>query len=473
MIQNIFLLLSFILLLIQIVRKWKLRDFNGPLFLPIIGNLYDSKTYQLITYIKKNKNIYGDIFTFWAGIKPMLVVCEPSLVRQVLSNSSTFIKGSDYTEKFSMVFGNGLVTSNGKEHKNDRICLGKYFTKSNIDKYLKMINTHTQKMMSEYLEPNINKNIDIQHFFHILSLRIFGNFSVGIDYSKPENRKIANQLNDGVKFGSNVIGTHIIFNIPLFSFLPNIIKLNKIVKNIDKHIDGIINDRIKLIKNNQSVPDDILTCLISENYERKTLHAHIRTLLSAGHDTTAFFGCYMTFLLAKHPDIQEKARSEIKQFIGKKNNLNQDDISNLKYCKMILLETLRLYTIIPFVNRINSKEYLIKDTGQKIPPNTTLLIPLSVINRDPNIWDNPNIFKPERFENINGSGYPKKGFLPFGYGSRSCVGNTLALTEGIIMLALLLQKYKFECDINFKPKVIAGISLISKNGIQVKILENK
>jgi cytochrome P450 len=79
------------------------------------------------------------------------------------------------------------------------------------------------------------------------------------------------------------------------------------------------------------------------------------------------------------------------------------------------------------------------------------------------------VFKPERFEEHTGHSSAKLGYLPFGYGSRTCIGNTLALSEGTVMIALLMQRYRFFPVAGFKPEVIAGISLVSKNGIRVRV----
>mmetsp|Transcript_42946 Transcript_42946/g.55181 ORF Transcript_42946/g.55181 Transcript_42946/m.55181 type:complete len:435 (-) Transcript_42946:261-1565(-) len=113
---------------------------------------------------------------------------------------------------------------------------------------------------------------------------------------------------------------------------------------------------------------------------------------------------------------------------------------------------------------------LLKDSGKIIPSGTIVLVPFGIMARDEEVFEDPNTFKPERFENITQShSSAKHGYLPFGYGSRTCIGNTLALTEGSIMIALLMQRYRFMPVSNFKPQVIAGISLISKNGIKIRV----
>ena len=458
----------------------KFRSFKGPLAIPLLGNIYDPSLLCIIKYLHACIHRYGTIFLFWVGIKPMVVVCDPIIVRKILVDTKTFIKGPDYTEKFSLVFGQGLVTSNGVTHKEDRACLGRFFTKTHIEKYHKMICETTDKMIEEEIVPNLGKVMDIQHFFHILSLRIFGKFSMGIDYSLPKYKSIAKKLNKGVKEGSSIIGKHIIFNIPMFSFIPSIYKIKQIVSFVDEHIKEIIEHRLMCMDKKMALVDDLLSALLRQYKEKietsekqdndlTFVYDHIRTSLAAGHDTTAFFGCYMAFLLAKHPEVQDKLHSEIKSQLQTTTYIDEDAMSKLPYCRCVLQEVLRLYTIIPFVNRTTTKDYHMEDTHQTIPAHTTILVPLSIMNRSKHIWNNPNEFIPERFVDIQGHNNAQKGYLPFGYGSRSCIGSNLAMAEGIIMMVKLVSQFQFYPDETFKPHIIAGISLISKNGIRVRL----
>jgi len=459
-------------------RSKQLRDFPGPLALPIIGNLYDPGTVSILTYVKKMSQRYGKIFVFWAGPSPMLVVTESRLARVILADTVTFIKGPDYTEKFGLVFGDGLVTSTGKKHREDRACLGKYFIQSNVVDYIPMFMSETHRALDEYVEPHIGQDVNLETFFHILALRIFGKFSISKDYGSAENRGIADIINESVKFGSNVVGRHIILNLPMSRVFPGVRKLIQKVNYIDSHLDDIIDDRISLIEQAGDPPSDILDALLAHSIPREKIRHHLRTLLSAGHDTTAFFGCYMAYLLSHHPDVQHKIKKEIGEVLEGRLLL-REHMQKLSYCRMVIQETLRLYTIIPFVNRVSTRDYKREGTDQVlehekiIPKGTVLLIGLSTMNRDSSIWDSPYAFIPERFRDIQGHCSAKHGYMPFGYGSRTCIGNNLAMVEGIVILVSLMTRYSLFPVSSFKPDIIAGISLVSRNGVVVRVEHDK
>ena len=428
-------------------------------------------------YLGSNAAKYGKTFLFWPGNKAMLVCMDQDIVRQVLTDTKTFVKGDDYTMKFSVVFGEGLVTANGERHKHDRSCLGKYFLRSSIEKQLEMICTQTKKAMDEVLEAKgvgTGKEIDVQDYFHLITLRIFGALSVSHDYGAPENQKFAKWMNHAVSWGSHVIGEHIILGLPMWNIIPNVRKLRfDIMAKLNVHFDELIDSRIAARKAGEETPDDALEAMLNDQQERNHMRYQLCTMLAAGHDTTAFFGCYMSFLIAKDQRVQDKIKEEVSRVLGSRDQITNDDIDNLKYCRMVMQETLRLYTIIPFVNRTTTKDAQIRDSKMVIPKDTVVLVPLTLMNRDKETWENPNEFRPERFspeeKNIGGHTSAKNGYLPFGYGSRTCIGNHLALIEGTCMIALLMQKYRFFPVEGFKPALIPGISLVSKNGVKVKV----
>jgi len=109
---------------------------------------------------------------------------------------------------------------------------------------------------------------------------------------------------------------------------------------------------------------------------------HLITLLSAGHDTTSFYCCYTIFLLAKHPDIQEKVRREVNSVLQGRTEMTDADLEKMPYLRMVQQESLRLYAVIPFVMRDAQEDVVMKESGDVIPKGTSILIPMTTINRD-------------------------------------------------------------------------------------------
>lgn len=177
----------------------------------------------------------------------------------------------------------------------------------------------------------------------------------------------------------------------------------------------------------------------------------------------------MSYLLAQNPQAQKTLKEEIRRVLGDRTEITAQDINEMKYMKKVMQETLRLYAIIPFVTREVTQDVIFEESKVKVKKGYTVMIPLFIMHRDGEMFENPSDFIPERFDGIEGIGSAKHGYFPFGYGPRTCIGNQLAFVETTVMFAQLLQRYTFELDKNFKPQIVSGISLVSKNGVHVVV----
>jgi cytochrome P450 len=212
--------------------------------------------------------------------------------------------------------------------------------------------------------------------------------------------------------------------------------------------------------------------MIEQNMSENDIEDHFVTLMAAGHDTTAFFSAYMCYLLSCNKDVQDRLREEIFATIGDRTEFTANDIADMKYLSKVMQETLRLYAIIPCVTRACIEDVYIKEAEMTIPKDANILIPMFLINRDPELWENPSQFNPDRFEGKgNEFTSAKNGFFPFGYGSRTCIGNTLAQLESAVFICQIMTRYKMMEDTGFKPIIFAGISLTTSNGINVVLKE--
>lgn len=111
-----------------------------------------------------------------------------------------------------------------------------------------------------------------------------------------------------------------------------------------------------------------------------------------------------------------------------------------------------------------------------VPKGVEVLVPICLLNRDTDEWGEPILkYDPDRF-NEDGPGgkrisreAPSKGYFPFGFGTRSCIGATLALIEGTVMISLLAQKFTFHEDPDFKLKLKSGITMVADGGVRVRV----
>ncbi|KAK6138546.1 hypothetical protein DH2020_027713 [Rehmannia glutinosa] len=172
---------------------------------------------------------------------------------------------------------------------------------------------------------------------------------------------------------------------------------------------------------------------------------HDRNILIGTIDTSSSTIIWALTALVKKPSAMKKVQQEIRSsLIGKKRSVVEDDIEKFPYLKAIIKETMRLYPPNPLSVPRETTDRCIVD-GYEIQPKTIVFMNTWAVGRDPNYWENPNEFMPERFLNRNidfkGQDF---GLLPFGSGRRSCPGLSLGVAVVEMALANLLYSFDWE-----------------------------
>lgn len=165
----------------------------------------------------------------------------------------------------------------------------------------------------------------------------------------------------------------------------------------------------------------------------------MQSLVLAGTDTSAVTLEWALSSLLNHPEVLNKARDEIDSKIGLDRLVEESDISNLPYLRNIVSETLRLYPAGPLmVPHMASEDCKVR--GYDMPRGTMLLVNVWAIHRDPQLWDDPASFKPERFEK---EGEAQK-LMAFGLGRRACPGSGLAQRLVSLTLGSMIQCFEWK-----------------------------
>ncbi|XP_042150356.1 cytochrome P450 3A9-like [Ixodes scapularis] len=175
------------------------------------------------------------------------------------------------------------------------------------------------------------------------------------------------------------------------------------------------------------------------------VQANAVLFLVAGFETTSTALTFTTYLLAKFQDVQDRLRSEISDVLERDGRFNYDNVFSMRYLDQVITESFRFYPpLTGFITRTSHQEY--EYNGLKIPAGMNILIPPFQIQRDPNLWSEPEKFDPERFSVENKGNIKTMAFQAFGNGPRNCVGMRFAKLEMKLTLAKMLAKYKFLLD---------------------------
>ncbi|CAN1776213.1 Cytochrome P450 81Q32 [Linum perenne] len=190
----------------------------------------------------------------------------------------------------------------------------------------------------------------------------------------------------------------------------------------------------------------------------------IMVLLSAGTETSSNTVEWALSLLLKHPHTLKAAQLEIDTLVGTERLVEETDLGKLHYLQGIINETMRKYPALPLLVPHESSEECVVG-GYKVPSGTILLVNSWAIHNDAKIWDDPDEFKPERFEEGDDDGLK---FMAFGYGRRSCPGEGLGMRMVSLTLAALIQCFEWEIDHEVDMSEETGFTMAKALPLKVK-----
>lgn len=235
-----------------------------------------------------------------------------------------------------------------------------------------------------------------------------------------------------------------------------------------RQMRAIADDAVETRKSapNRDIPDLLDLLLDGEDPEtnRKMNTSELRdnllTFIVAGHETTALTLSWALYLCAFDQGVQTRAQTEAQTVLNGRT-ATAHDLANLPYIRMIIDETLRLYPPAGILSRTAKSDDTLCD--RDIRPKDTVMIPIYALHRNHLLWDDPDVFRPDRF--ANPKNIARYAYLPFGDGPRICIGANFALQEAVIILATLLSKRRFHPIKDRDPNPVMILTLKPEGGV--------
>jgi len=196
---------------------------------------------------------------------------------------------------------------------------------------------------------------------------------------------------------------------------------------------------------------------------------HTKTFLLAGYETTSTCVLWTMYTLAEYTTIQEKLAEEIIRVIGKDRKPTVDDLDKMPYLSKVIRESLRYRPPIPFVSRHVAEDVTLCD--YLLPKGTQLIVNIYHQHHYSPVWVNPEKFDPDRWETNEETDTNALlgSYIPFLLGARNCIGSKFAMLEVSVMLAMILQKLRFEREPGV-PEVTARMRISLVPHEQIRLL---
>jgi cytochrome P450 len=437
----------------------------GPPQTWLFGNLKEFGRDQLGAMTRWARD-YGDFVSARFGPKRVVFANHPDLVEQVLvEQNRKFIKHYRLRQT-KRTLGQGLLTSEGDFWRSQRKLAQPAFHRERIAAYSRLMVDFTERMLESWAD---GQSRDIQDDMMRLTLEIVAKtlFDAEISGETADASAAMETL-----MRSFIARTGSLLNPPHWLPTPLNLRVERAIRRLERILATVIAQR----RESGNDRGDLLSMLLhaqDEDSGRRMSDAQLRdevmTLFMAGHETTANTLAWTWFLLAGHADAESRLHAELAQVLGGRSPV-MADLPRLSYTESVVNETLRVYPTVWVIGREATEP--VELGGYRIPAGTTVFMPQWVIHRDGRWYDDPEQFRPERWEGGLIQRIHRYAYFPFGGGPRICIGNNFAQMEATLILATIAQKFRVRLAPDAVVKPLATITLRPAHGVKV-ILEKR
>jgi cytochrome P450 len=388
------------------------------------GNSYRASIYGTSVYVSRNPH---------------------DAERVLRENWQNYTKGQA-NKRVAMLLGNGLMVSEGEFWKTQRRMIQPAFHRKTIGALTEVIRISNVALLERWEQAaskrvGINVTRDISGM--VLEVVLEAIFGADCEQVAPHFKILSDESARNLEFAQTFRS--------LGRIVLQVIAKRREKKTTSKDILGMLmgaGDQ----KTGEAMPD-------------RQLVNEIRTLIVAGHETTASTLNWIWYLLSQHLEVEDKLSRELNHLIGNKFP-DLDDLPKFTYTRQVIEEALRLYPSGWLLTRRALKDDQLGD--YLVPAGTEVYISPYFIQRHPDLWRDPARFDPDRFAPDRSHERHPLAMLPFSTGPRNCIGEFFARTEMQIHLMMIASRLRMRSVGKNSPELEAGVNLRSKSDFIMK-----
>ncbi len=418
----------------------------------------DSFAFPPIEFFRSAAEKYGDIFTFRVGTQRAYFIKSPAYIKEVLkTKQSSFVK-EDFLKRGKIILGEGLVTSDGDIHRRQRRLVQPAFHNDRISACASTMVDFAQLTAAKWED---NTEVEMTQEMLHLTLRIVAKTLFNADVEK-----------DARDFGEVLSSFLELFNLLIFPFEedgdspPD--TTAKAITDAREKIDEIIYRLMDERRKSGEDAGDLLSVLMkstnSEDGGQRMSDQQLRdemvTIFLAGHETIANAMTWTWYLLSQNPEVEQKFHEELDSVFTGNRAPTIEDIPALEFTRNVFAESMRLFPPVWALGRKATEDCVIGE--RPIPKDSIILMSQYVTHRDPEYFDEPEKFKPERWTLEMQESLPDFAYFPFGGGARRCIGEQFSWTEGILLLATFGREWRFRMNSTKEPEPLFLLTLRPK-----------
>jgi cytochrome P450 len=396
----------------------------------------------------------GAVVTIRIGPSPAYLVNNADLVRRVLvADSKKYVKGVQF-ERLRPVLGNGLVTANGEEHLKHRRLVQPAFHHSRIAGYA---TTMRELAMEKAASWRDGTQIDVDQELAQLALRIVGKTLFSTELGNAVVDEVVRCMPivlDGLTKRS-VAPTRLLEKLPTAG--------NRRFNQANRRLRDVVDGMIAEYRQRGVDHGDMVSMLLLARDEETgdglsdgQVRDEVITMLLAATETTSNAISWALHVLGQRPDVEARLHAEVDEVLGD-GELTFEHLGRLAYTRRFLTETLRLYPPAWLTSRRATEPVTLGD--RRLPAGASIMISPYSVHRDPSLYADADVFDPDRWLPERAKQIPRPAFIPFGAGSRQCIGEGFAWTEAIIVLATIASRWRLRPASGVEVRMLPGATM--------------
>ncbi len=416
---------------------------------PLLRNAPDVGIEQPVQRLMALAEDYGPIFKLEFPGRSMLVLSSHALVDE-LCDTRRFEKAlSGPLREIRALAGDGLFTAENHEPNWGRAhrLLAPAFGPLAMEGYFDRMRDIAEQMFDKWERLGPQARIDVPDAMTRLTLDTIAlcGFDTRLnsfyrDDMHPFIGAMVRALREANTRSTQFPVQHVLRFQAARGFQRDIAEMNRVV-------DEVIAARRAGGAAGAGAPDDLLARMLTaidpvtgEGLDDTNIRYQIVTFLIAGHETTSGLLSFAVHHLLEHPEVMARARAEVDRVIGGARPQHAH-LRERVYIDQILRETLRIWPTAPAF-ALHAKAPTTLGGRYAVTPDDTLVVLVPSLHRDPEVWDAPARFDPDRFAPERRAALPANAWKPFGHGQRACIGRLFAMQEATLVLAMLLQRFE-------------------------------
>jgi cytochrome P450 len=405
---------------------------------------------------------YGDIAHYKIGHHHIVFLNHPDYIREVLVvQNDNFIKERT-VQRSKMLLGEGMITSEGTEHRAQRLAAQPAFHRQRIVEYAGIMVEEAARTRDSW---RADEQRDIAADMMHLTLNVVAQTLFATDLQQ-EVYELAAAIN-------RIMGLYnFLIMLPAAEWLvhlrpPGLAAFVRARNRIDAVVYRMIDAHRKNGRDRGSLLDLMIAASPANDAEsRQSLRDQVITIFLAGYETVANALSWTWYLLSQNPDCELKVHHEVDDVLNGELP-TVEDVARLRYTENVMAESLRLYPPAWAMGRYARNDFVLGEYF--LPARTTVLISQFITHRDPRYFPDPLRFDPHRFSAGAKARRMKFTYFPFGAGPRQCIGESFAWMEGVLILATLAQKWKLRLVPGHRVEPQPLITLRPKYGMLMHV----